>query len=94
MDTGTAVTRFPTVAYEAFRNAFIEQTQNLPRASAVSIFDTCFNLFGFLSVRAPSVLHLLLPRQGFPSSETFSKKGFKFLLTKLMNFVGFGPNIC
>jgi hypothetical protein len=55
MDTGTAVTRFPTVAYEAFRNAFIEQTQNLPRASGVSIFDTCYNLFGFLSVRVPTV---------------------------------------
>ncbi|KAF9678967.1 hypothetical protein SADUNF_Sadunf07G0091300 [Salix dunnii] len=55
MDTGTAVTRFPTVAYEAFRNAFIDQTQNLPRASGVSIFDTCYNLFGFLSVRVPTV---------------------------------------
>ena len=55
MDTGTAVTRLPTVAYEAFRNAFIEQTQNLPRASGLSIFDTCYNLFGFLSVRVPTV---------------------------------------
>jgi hypothetical protein len=55
MDTGTAVTRFPTVAYEAFRDAFIDQTGNLPRASGVSIFDTCYNLFGFLSVRVPTV---------------------------------------
>ncbi|KAJ6737317.1 ASPARTYL PROTEASES [Salix viminalis] len=76
MDTGTAVTRFPTVAYEAFRDAFIGQTGNLPRASGISIFDTCYNLFGFLS--APFVLHLLLPLPSFPSSETFNKKGFKF----------------
>ncbi|KAJ6305610.1 hypothetical protein OIU78_021039 [Salix suchowensis] len=55
MDTGTAVTRFPTVAYEAFRDAFIGQTGNLPRASGISIFDTCYNLFGFLSVRVPTV---------------------------------------
>ncbi|XP_057423158.1 protein ASPARTIC PROTEASE IN GUARD CELL 2-like [Lotus japonicus] len=55
MDTGTAVTRLPTVAYNAFRDAFITQTTNLPRASGVSIFDTCYDLFGFVSVRVPTV---------------------------------------
>lgn len=55
MDTGTAVTRLPTVAYEAFRNAFIQQTANLPRASGVSIFDTCYDLYGFVSVRVPTI---------------------------------------
>ncbi|OIW12769.1 hypothetical protein TanjilG_24702 [Lupinus angustifolius] len=55
MDTGTAVTRLPTSAYNAFRDAFISQTTNLPRASGVSIFDTCYDLFGFISVRVPTV---------------------------------------
>ncbi|MED6197115.1 Protein ASPARTIC PROTEASE IN GUARD CELL 2 [Stylosanthes scabra] len=55
MDTGTAVTRLPTAAYNAFRDAFIGQTTNLPRASGVSIFDTCYDLFGFVSVRVPTV---------------------------------------
>ncbi|RYR36901.1 hypothetical protein Ahy_A09g041854 [Arachis hypogaea] len=55
MDTGTAVTRLPTVAYNAFRDAFIGQTTNLPRASGVSIFDTCYDLYGFMSVRVPTV---------------------------------------
>lgn len=55
MDTGTAVTRLPTVAYEAFRDAFIQQTANLPRASGVSIFDTCYDLYGFVSVRVPTI---------------------------------------
>ncbi|KAK7390770.1 hypothetical protein VNO78_18837 [Psophocarpus tetragonolobus] len=55
MDTGTAVTRLPRPAYEAFRDAFISQTTNLPRASPVSIFDTCYDLFGFVSVRVPTV---------------------------------------
>ncbi|KAI4313182.1 hypothetical protein L6164_026180 [Bauhinia variegata] len=55
MDTGTAVTRLPTSAYEAFRDAFLAQTTNLPRASGVSIFDTCFDLYGFVSVRVPTV---------------------------------------
>ncbi|KAJ4832219.1 Protein ASPARTIC PROTEASE IN GUARD CELL 2 [Turnera subulata] len=55
MDTGTAVTRLPTSAYEAFRDAFVGQTGNLPRASGVSIFDTCYNLLGFVSVRVPTV---------------------------------------
>ncbi|XWS54359.1 hypothetical protein CRYUN_Cryun10bG0083400 [Craigia yunnanensis] len=55
MDTGTAVTRFPTLAYNAFRDAFIAQTGNLPRASGVSIFDTCYNLSGLISVRVPTI---------------------------------------
>ncbi|MBA0872951.1 hypothetical protein Goshw_024156 [Gossypium schwendimanii] len=55
MDTGTAVTRFPTIAYNTFRDAFIEQTANLPRVSGVSIFDTCYNLSSFVTVRIPTV---------------------------------------
>ncbi|GFS39680.1 eukaryotic aspartyl protease family protein [Actinidia rufa] len=55
MDTGTAVTRLPTAAYVAFRDAFITQTANLPRSSAVSIFDTCYDLTGFVSVRVPTI---------------------------------------
>ncbi|KAE8687748.1 Protein ASPARTIC PROTEASE IN GUARD CELL 2 [Hibiscus syriacus] len=55
MDTGTSVTRFPTSAYNAFRDAFITQTANLPRASGVSIFDTCYNLSDFISVRVPTI---------------------------------------
>ncbi|KAL5543037.1 hypothetical protein UlMin_010747 [Ulmus minor] len=55
MDTGTAVTRLPTAAYIAFRDAFIQQTANLPRASGVSIFDTCYDLFGFVTVRVPTI---------------------------------------
>ncbi|KNA10910.1 hypothetical protein SOVF_139960 [Spinacia oleracea] len=55
MDTGTAVTRLPTSAYQAFRDSFLTQTANLPRAPGVSIFDTCYNLAGFGSVRVPTV---------------------------------------
>ncbi|KAK6921492.1 Xylanase inhibitor, C-terminal [Dillenia turbinata] len=55
MDTGTAVTRLPTPAYEAFRNAFLVETSSLPRANGVSIFDTCYDLSGFVSVRVPTV---------------------------------------
>ncbi|KAM7484868.1 hypothetical protein LguiA_000877 [Lonicera macranthoides] len=55
MDTGTAVTRLPTAAYVAFRDTFIAQTASLPRASGVSIFDTCYDLNGFMTVRVPTV---------------------------------------
>ncbi|KAK8564110.1 hypothetical protein V6N13_005675 [Hibiscus sabdariffa] len=55
MDTGTAVTRFPAVAYNTFRDAFIEQTSNLPRVSEISIFDTCYNLSSFVTVRIPTI---------------------------------------
>ncbi|XP_030936752.1 protein ASPARTIC PROTEASE IN GUARD CELL 2-like [Quercus lobata] len=44
IDSGTTVSRFPKVAYEAFRDAFIAQTMDIPRAPGVDLFDTCFNL--------------------------------------------------
>jgi len=56
MDTGITVTRLPTVAYGAFRDAFVAQTTNLPRAPGVSIFNTCYDLNGFVTVRVPTVL--------------------------------------
>jgi len=55
MDTGTAVTRVPTLAYNAFRDAFLAETTNLPRAPGLSIFDTCYDLNGFVTVRVPTV---------------------------------------
>lgn len=55
IDTGTAVTRFPVMAYEALRDAFIAGTAGLPRASGVSIFDTCYDLSGFEVVLVPTV---------------------------------------
>ncbi|XP_068640388.1 protein ASPARTIC PROTEASE IN GUARD CELL 2-like [Aristolochia californica] len=55
MDTGTAVTRFPAVAYTALRDAFLARTAALPRAAGISIFDTCYDLFEFESVRVPTV---------------------------------------
>lgn len=55
MDTGTAVTRFPNPAYQAFRDSFMEGTVGLPRAPAVSIFDTCYDLSGFEIVQVPTV---------------------------------------
>ncbi|XP_047322273.1 protein ASPARTIC PROTEASE IN GUARD CELL 2-like [Impatiens glandulifera] len=55
LDTGTAVTRIPTNAYVAFRDSFVSQTANLPRTPAVSIFDTCYDLNEFVSVRVPTV---------------------------------------
>ncbi|KAJ4974425.1 hypothetical protein NE237_007599 [Protea cynaroides] len=55
MDTGTAVTRFPKPAYETLRDSFIAATAGLPRANPVSIFDTCYDLSGFETVRVPTV---------------------------------------
>ncbi|XP_060186399.1 protein ASPARTIC PROTEASE IN GUARD CELL 2-like [Lycium barbarum] len=65
MDTGTAVTRLPSEAYVAFRDAFVAETASLPRAPAVSIFDTCYDLDGFVMVRVPTVSFFLSGGQIF-----------------------------
>uniref|UniRef100_A0ACD5TS11 Uncharacterized protein n=1 Tax=Avena sativa TaxID=4498 RepID=A0ACD5TS11_AVESA len=56
MDTGTAVTRLPPDAYAALRDAFTDAVGGgLPRAPGVSLFDTCYDLSGYASVRVPTV---------------------------------------
>ncbi|TVU16572.1 hypothetical protein EJB05_40143, partial [Eragrostis curvula] len=55
MDTGTAVTRLPREAYAALRDAFAAAVGGLPRAPAVSLFDTCYDLSAYTSVRVPTV---------------------------------------
>jgi hypothetical protein len=55
MDTGTAVTRLPQEAYAALRGAFAGAVGGLPRGAAVSLFDTCYDLSAYKSVRVPTV---------------------------------------
>ncbi|GAB4845315.1 hypothetical protein Ancab_038724 [Ancistrocladus abbreviatus] len=56
VDSGTAVTRLPTDAYNSLRDAFTQLTQNLPSAGGVALFDTCYDLSSFRgSVRVPTV---------------------------------------
>ncbi|XP_020151996.1 protein ASPARTIC PROTEASE IN GUARD CELL 1 [Aegilops tauschii subsp. strangulata] len=55
VDSGTAVTRLQSGAYAALREAFVQGTQSLPRASGISLFDTCYDLAGRQSVQVPAV---------------------------------------
>ena len=60
MDRGTIVTSFPKVAYEALRDAFVAKTTNVPRLPGVEMFDSCYNLSGF-------VYHIPIVSFYFPS---------------------------
>ncbi|CAO2193570.1 unnamed protein product [Urochloa humidicola] len=55
VDSGTAVTRLQSAAYAAVRDAFVRGTPTLPRASGVSLFDTCYDLSDRTSVEVPAV---------------------------------------
>ena len=48
MDMVTTVSSSPKVAYEALRDAFVAKTTNVPRLLGVEMFDTCYNLSGFV----------------------------------------------
>jgi hypothetical protein len=60
MDTGTAVKRLPPEAYHAPRDAFAGAVGELPRSLAVSLFDTCYDLSAYTSVRVPTTVSLYL----------------------------------
>ncbi|XP_057765716.1 protein ASPARTIC PROTEASE IN GUARD CELL 1-like [Salvia miltiorrhiza] len=55
VDSGTAVTRLQTEAYNAMRDAFKRGTGHLPAADGVALFDTCYNLSSKKSVEVPTV---------------------------------------
>lgn len=55
VDSGTAVTRLQTEAYNALRDAFAAGTSSLPHADGFSLFDTCYDLSGRTSVEVPTV---------------------------------------
>lgn len=55
VDSGTAVTRLQTAAYDSLRDAFRAGTKNLPSADGVSLFDTCYDLSSKDSVDVPTV---------------------------------------
>ncbi|XP_061342092.1 protein ASPARTIC PROTEASE IN GUARD CELL 1 [Gastrolobium bilobum] len=55
VDSGTAITRLRTQAYNSVRDAFRSLTQNLRSAESVALFDTCYDLSSLQSVRVPTV---------------------------------------
>lgn len=55
IDSGTAVTRLQTQAYNSLRDSFVKLSQNLPKSSAFALFDTCFDLSSMTSVKVPTV---------------------------------------
>ncbi|KAK9009999.1 hypothetical protein V6N11_036518 [Hibiscus sabdariffa] len=55
IDCGTAITRLQTQAYNALRDAFVKLTKDLPTASGVALFDTCYDLSSRSSVKVPTV---------------------------------------
>ncbi|KAF5468992.1 hypothetical protein F2P56_013097 [Juglans regia] len=55
VDSGTAITRLQTQAYNALRDAFVKLTRNLKSTNGVSLFDTCYDLSSQTSVQVPTV---------------------------------------
>ncbi|KAK3041267.1 hypothetical protein RJ639_001369 [Escallonia herrerae] len=50
VDSGTAVTRLRTEAYNSLRDAFVQGTKNLPSTNGVALFDACYDLSSKKSV--------------------------------------------
>ncbi|XP_065880602.1 protein ASPARTIC PROTEASE IN GUARD CELL 1 [Euphorbia lathyris] len=55
IDSGTAITRLQTDAYNSLRDAFVRGTKHLPSTDGVALFDTCYDLSRMDSVEVPTV---------------------------------------
>ncbi|XP_044476345.1 protein ASPARTIC PROTEASE IN GUARD CELL 1-like [Mangifera indica] len=55
VDCGTAVTRLPTQAYNALRDAFVKSTSTLKSTKGYALFDTCYDFSGLSRVTVPTV---------------------------------------
>lgn len=55
VDSGTAITRLQTQAYDSVRDSFRKMTQNLRSTNGFALFDTCYDFASLSSVRVPTV---------------------------------------
>ncbi|KAI6675755.1 hypothetical protein NL676_003661 [Syzygium grande] len=55
VDSGTAITRLQTQAYNSLRDAFVRLTPHLKSTGGVALFDTCYDFSSLSSVRVPTV---------------------------------------
>ncbi|PIN23689.1 Aspartyl protease [Handroanthus impetiginosus] len=55
VDSGTAITRLQTEAYNSMRDAFKKGARDLPSTNGVALFDTCYDLSSRKSVEVPTV---------------------------------------
>ncbi|XAR51279.1 Nepenthesin [Bertholletia excelsa] len=55
VDSGTAVTRLKTEAYNSLRDTFASLTRNLPSSSGFAIFDKCYDLSSMQKIAVPTV---------------------------------------
>lgn len=55
VDSGTAVSRLKTEAYNSLRDTFASLTRNLPPSSGFAIFDKCYDLSSMQKIAVPTV---------------------------------------
>lgn len=55
VDSGTAITRLQSQAYEQLRDTFAKFTTHLPSAGGFALFDTCYDLSSTSRVSVPTV---------------------------------------
>lgn len=55
VDSGTAITRLQTQAYNSLRDAFVRLTPYLKKTSGFALFDTCYDLSSQSRVTIPTV---------------------------------------
>ncbi|KAM0034529.1 putative nepenthesin [Helianthus debilis subsp. tardiflorus] len=55
IDSGTVITRLPPTAYLALRDAFRAGMSKYPRTNPLYIFDTCYDLSNFQTIRFPKI---------------------------------------
>ncbi|XP_021762089.1 aspartyl protease family protein At5g10770-like [Chenopodium quinoa] len=55
IDSGTVITRLPPDAYTALQTAFNKAMSKYPKAPALSILDTCFDLSKYTTVTVPKI---------------------------------------
>lgn len=55
IDSGTVITRLPPDAYSALQTAFSKAMSQYPKAPALSILDTCYDLSNYTTVTIPKI---------------------------------------
>ncbi|CAL5434902.1 unnamed protein product [Camellia sinensis] len=89
IDSGTVITRLPPAAYDALKTAFRDQMKQYPMAPAPRLFDTCYDLSKYNSVKIPQISFLFGGNIELP----LNKKGILYAINVSQVCLAFAGNM-
>ncbi|KAL5542996.1 hypothetical protein UlMin_010706 [Ulmus minor] len=88
IDSGTVITRLPPTAYSALSAEFKKQMSKYKLTSAYAIFDTCYDLSGYMNITIPKISFIF----GGGTTVDIDPIGILYVFSSSRVCLAFAPN--